>query len=153
MKTFRKPAKVEAEAVALSKKNAEGEFAYYTGGTKSNRKASGRTAVLALIRPARRPIPLATLYERAKEAAGDKGFDPAFVRGGLFNDGGAKGAIYFLLSKDAEGNFRAVRNIPYPDENFSKRPFKAGEIVIRAEKPLASVGAAAVEAPKTGGSN
>lgn len=139
IKEFRKPGKVDGEAVSLSKKNSEGDFVFFTGGTKINRKASGRTAVLSLIREKRRPIPLATLYDRAKAASGDKGFDPAFVRGGVYNDTGAKGAIYFLLSRDSEGNFRAVRNIPYPDENFSKKPFKAGDIVVRAETKPASL--------------
>jgi hypothetical protein len=150
MKEFRKPGKVDGEAVTLSKKNSEGEFVFFTGTPKTNnRKASGRTAVLSLVKEKRKPIPLAVLYERARAAAGDKGFDPAFARGGLSLAGLAKPAVYFLLYKDEKGNYRAGVNIPNPDENFSKRPFKKGDIVIAAAKAEADVPAL----PAPGGSN
>ena len=139
MRTFRKPSPVEADNVASAKKTAE-EFVLFTGTPKTNaRKASGRTAVLTLVTEKRKPISLATLYERAANRAGKLvGFDPSFVRSGLALAAGAKPATYLLLEKDEKGNFRAVKNIPYPDENFSKKPFKAGDIVIAAKEAKAS---------------
>lgn len=134
MKEFRKPGKVDADQVSTMKKNAEGEFCFWTGTVKTNnRKASGRTAALSLIKEKRKPVPMATLYERAQKASGDKGFDPAFTRGGLALAGLAKPCVYFLLYKDEKGNFRAGVNIPNPDEAFSKKPFKKGDIVISAK--------------------
>lgn len=153
MKEFRKPAKVDAEAVNLSKKNSEGEFVFFTGTVKTNnRKASGRTAVLSLVREKRKPIPLATFYERARAAAGDKGFDPSFARGGLALAGLAKPAVYFLLYRDEKGNYRAGVNIPNPDDNFSKRPFKKGDIVLAASAaPKPDVPALPAPTPTVGG--
>ena len=153
MPAFRKPSKIDPELVTFGKKNYDGDFAFFTGGVKSNRKASGRTAVLALVRPARKPIPLAALIERSKDVTKDgRGFEPAFVRGGLFNDTGAKGAIYFLLRRDEKGNYRAVRDIPFPDAGFSKRPFKAGDIVVAASAEKAAPALPAPAAP-VGGEN
>lgn len=141
MRAFRKPTSVDADNVASAKKTAE-EYVFWTGTVKTNnRKASGRTAVLTLVNEKRRPISLASLYERAANAK-DKffGFDPAFARSGLGLAQQAKPCVYFLLEKDEKGNFRAVKNIANPDENFSKKPIKAGDIVIPAK--------AAIEAPK-----
>lgn len=142
MKEFRKPGKVDHEAVIVSKANASNEFVFWTGTIKqNNRKASGRTAVLTLVREKRRPIPLATLYDKAAKAAGDKGFDPAFARGGLALAGLAKPAVYFLLYKEGD-TYRAAVNIPNPDENYSKRPYKKGDIVFRDAPALPAPSAA-----------
>lgn len=131
MKLFRKPSKIDPALVKASEPNASDEYAFFTGTPKTNnRKASGRTAVLTLVTEKRRPIPLAELYRRAAKAKGEAGFDPAFVRGGLSLAGLAKPAVYFLLYKDDKGNYRAGVNIPYPDETFSKRSYKKGDIVL-----------------------
>lgn len=136
MRAFRKPSKIEAQDAEAVKTNSANEYAFYTGTVKTNaRKASGRTAVLGLVKEKRKPIPLATLAERALNASGVKvGFEYSFVRSGLSLAQGAKPCVYFLLSRDAEGNYRAVKNIPAPDAAFSAKPFRAGDIVIAAEK-------------------
>jgi hypothetical protein len=138
MRAFRKPSKIEIspEDVKAIASNASNEFAFYTGTVKTNaRKASGRTAVLTLVKEKRRPIPLATLAERARGVAGvNVGFEYSFVRSGLSLAQGAKPCVYFLLSRDDAGNYRAVKNIPAPDANFSSKPFKTGDIVVPAEK-------------------
>lgn len=154
MKEFRKPRKIDLEAVKATFANAEGEYAFFTGTVKTNnRRASGRTAVLSLISEKRKPIPLAVLYDRAAS----KGFDPAFVRGGLALAGLANPAVYFLLYKDGEGAFRAAVNIPLPDPAFTSKPYKRGDAVIaksgEAAKPAkpakpTEVTVASLPAPK-----
>lgn len=152
MRAFRKPSAMDAEKIASAKKTAD-EYVLWTGTVKPNwRKASGRTACLSLVTEKRKPISLAAWYERAANAADKlKGFDPDFARGGLALAQGAKPAVHFLLSKDEAGNYRAVKNIPYPDEAFSKRPIKAGDIVVAAEGKSPKLEAPkpkALEAPK-----
>lgn len=152
MKEFRKPGNVDSEAIAVSKANAGNEYVFYTGTVKTNnRKASGRTAVLSLVKEKRKPVPLATFYDRAARAAGNKGFDPAFARGGLALAGLAKPAVYFLLYRDGDA-YRAAVNIPNPDENYSKRPFKKGDVVYREEgKAKPETPALPSPTPATGG--
>jgi hypothetical protein len=142
MKAFRKPSKLDAGRVESSIKTAD-EYILWTGSEKPNwRKASGRTACLRLVTEKRKPVSLAAWYGRAADAASKlTGFDSDFARGGLSLAQGAKPAVHFLLTKDAEGNFRAVKNIPFPDPSFSAKSIKAGDIVIAAEKK-------AIAAPK-----
>jgi len=134
MKAFRKPMKLDGSKVESSIKTAD-EYILWTGTEKPNwRKASGRTACLRLITEKRKPVALATWYQRAADAASKlTGFDSDFARGGLSLAQGAKPAVHFLLTKDGDGNYRAVKNIPYPDSAFSTKPIKAGDIVVAAE--------------------
>jgi hypothetical protein len=131
MPAFRKPSKVPPEAFEVGKANAEGYFAYYTGSPKLNiRKASGRTRVTRLI-PARKPYPLATLLERAKESVEGRGDSPASIRSDLGNAAKAKPAVYFLLYLEpATGNYVAVSNVDNPDPAYFKKPIKAGDVII-----------------------
>ncbi|MEE9569502.1 MAG: hypothetical protein V3W37_08960 [Candidatus Binatia bacterium] len=135
-KTFAKPAKIPAErAEALASNLSGDEFVLYTGGAYSRRRASGRSASLATITEVKKPVALSTYVSRALTAGPNgTGYDTAISVGGLSLHQGAKPAVYLYLVKDADGNYRAKKDIPNPDRTFSEKPFEGGDIVIAAPK-------------------
>jgi hypothetical protein len=137
-KGFTKPAPVSAELVKekLGRLSVDGLFVYWSGNAYRIRRGSGRSGALTLITEKRRPISLKVLIERAAQATPNGGYTPDFVRSGLFLHGGSKPAVFFAVTKDADGNLVAARDYPYPDEEVSKKPIKAGDIVVKATKDV-----------------
>lgn len=126
-----KPTKIDGEFLAKKKADAGDIFVLFTGGKYRARKTSGRFLSLGTVKEVGKPIPLATVYERAATVAGPKGgFSPDLVRSGLFLHQGAKPAVYIALEKNDKGEFVAAKDVAMPDEAwFGKRSFKAGDIV------------------------
>lgn len=133
-KGFAKPQKVENLQASLDNL-AEDEYVFYTGGKYGRRRQSGRSASLATITEVKKPVPIREYAKRAATAGpGGTGFPTSISIAGLGLHAGAKPAVYLYLVKDAEGNFRAKKDIPNPDRSFSETPFKAGDVVIPATK-------------------
>lgn len=137
-----KPRSISAEALADAIARVEGSGLYvaYAGFAKKNTfKGYGRgPALLAATGGKTRPVPLGEAFKRAANSDGELvGYEPTFVRSALSLAAGAKPSVFFLLERDKEGNFRAATNngFPYPDVRFSAKPFKPGDIVIRAAEP------------------
>jgi len=133
-KGFAKPKSIPTEVGNALRDNVSAdEFVLYTGGNYGRRRASGRSACLATITE-RSPVSLRTYVERALKAGPDgRGFDTGISVAGLSLHQGAKPAVYLYLVKDADGNYRAKKNIPTPDKAFSEKPFAAGAVVIPAK--------------------
>lgn len=125
-----KPTKIDAETLAKKKADAGDIYVLYTGGKYRARKSSGRFLSLGTVTEIGKPIPLATVYERAAKVRDGKGFTPDLVRSGLFLHQGAKPAVFIALEKDDKGEFRAAKDVPLPDRDyFAGRSFKAGDLV------------------------
>ena len=132
-KGFAKPGKVENADDMLGNVAAD-EYVYYSGGKYGRRRASGRSACLATVTEVKKPVALTDYVKRGFKAGPDgKGFDTSISVGGLSLHQVAKPTVYFYLVKDAEGNFRAKRDIPNPDTAISAKPIAAGDIVIKAK--------------------
>jgi hypothetical protein len=139
-KAFRRPGKIDAEELKVRAEEGRKseEFVFYTGGRYGRRKASGRSKALATITETRKPVSIATLFERAAK----EGFDPPFVRNGLGLHSVAKPSIYLFVEKTSDG-YRAVKDIPTADGAPFGVPggyvsFEAGDLVLDAKgKPVA----------------
>ena len=138
-KGFARPATLKADEVSGGIENiAADEFVFWTGENYRARRGSGRYAVLSTVKESGKFVPVRELAKRAAKAAGDKGFRPSFVSGGLYNHQGSKPTVFFYLVRDEEGNYRAKRDIPFPSEKVSSKAIKAGEIVFsKAGKAIA----------------
>lgn len=146
-KGFAKPKLLDSASVkALSDNVSDSLYVLYTGGNYGRRKASGRSKSLATVTERGKPIPIRTYIARAAKVVDPetgKGFGTDISVGGLSLHQGAKPAVYLYLERDADGNYRAVKNVPTPDPAYFEAAyrrggFKAGDIVIPAEKPKAS---------------
>jgi hypothetical protein len=138
-------ARVDKEAVegALKRMAVENLYVYYTGGSYRARSKSGRTLALRTIHEKLKPVPLAEVIRRAATASDGKGFDPAFVRAGLFLHQGAKPCVYMALEKRADGAFVAAKAIPTPDEALFSKGFKPDDVVIPVGGKLKAIAAPA----------
>jgi len=132
-KGFAKPAKV-ANADDMLGNVATDEYVYYSGGKYHGRRASGRNICFKTVTEVKKPVALTDYVKRGFKAGPEgKGFDTSISVGGLSLHQVAKPTVYFYLVKDAEGNFRAKRDIPNPDAAISAKPIAAGDIVIKAK--------------------
>lgn len=145
-KGFAKPRALTADLSKGMLENVSGdEFILFTGGAYSRRRASGRSACLNTVTEKGKPLALADYVARCFKAGpdGKNGFGTDIAIGGLSLHQGAKPAVYLYLVRDAEGNFRAKKDIPTPDPTFLKGPIKAGDVVVAAAAKKASAPVAA----------
>ncbi len=140
-KGFAKPSKIAADiATAMTSNISDDEYVVWTGNNYGRRRASGRSACLNTITEKLKPIALSEYVKRCLTAGPDgKGFDTSISVGGLGLHQIAKPTVYLHLVRDAEGNYRAKKDIPNPDSDFSAKPIGAGDIVIAAKKGKALV--------------
>jgi hypothetical protein len=129
-------------AVAAAAEGNDSEFLYYTGNPYRAKRKSRRFRTLsAAVLPAEVGtfVPFATVLDRATKAVSkSEGFDPANVRGDIYNHQNSKPVVYFLLERDGEGNYRAVKDIANPDPTVSDKPIEAGAVVFAAKKRAAT---------------
>lgn len=135
-KAFRRAEAIGEDVIEALRVRFSGDdrFVIYTGGAYSRRRASLRSNALATIKEAGKPVPILEFLTRAARAEGEgRGYDPNVALGGLALHAGAKPAVYLYVYRDGDV-FRAVKDIPNPDPNFSKVPFKKGEVVLALAK-------------------
>lgn len=136
-KGFAKPKALDNDTAKAQAENISAdEYVLWTGNQYGRRRASGRSACLNTVTEKMTPVPLSEYVKRSQKAGADgKGFDTSISVGGLSLHQIAKPTVYFYVIKDAEGNFRAKKDIPNPDRAHFDKPLKAGDIVLAAKKP------------------
>lgn len=134
-KGFAKPAALDKEKTLAAISNISGdEYILWTGNEYGRRRASGRSVSLRTITEKLKPIPLAEYASRASKVSGEgRGFDTSISIGGLSLHQIAKPTVYFYVIRDAEGNYRAKKDIPNPDRALFDKPLRAGDIVLAAK--------------------
>lgn len=104
------------------------------------RKGSGRGDVLSLVKKRYTPIPLKKIVLEARNAFEGKGYSVGFVRSAFYLQRNSVPAVYYLLRKDEEGNYRAAADYPArsvdpsyePFAKFRSRGIKANAVLIPA---------------------
>ena len=140
-KGFAKPAKIADDvAKSLVENLSDDEFVIWTGNEYGRRRASGRSLSLRTITEKMKPVPLTEYVKRAFAAGPDgRGFDTSISVGGLSLHQIAKPTVYFYVIRDADGNYRAKKDIPNPDRALFEKPLKAGDIVLAAKKETRAI--------------
>jgi hypothetical protein len=119
------PSSILNDAISRAPDN---QFIIWTGHPYAVRQGSLRSGALLLIKEIGKPVPLRDLLRRAAAAGGEKGFDPDSVRSGVRLHQGSKPAVYLFVQRDAAGDYRAVRDIPFASPKL--RRFRQDEVIM-----------------------
>ena len=114
-----------AEAIGRAPDN---RFIIWTGHCYSSWQRSLRSRALALIKEVGKPVALRDLMRRAARIEGERGYDPDVARSGVRLHQGSKPAVYLLVERGADGDYRAVTSVPYAGPAL--RRLSRGEVVM-----------------------
>ena len=102
-------------------------YVIWNGQHCPGRAGSIRSRALGLIDEVWRPVPLRTLLMRAAQLSACAGLDPDTVRNAVRMHQTAGHACYFLVRRNASGDYAAVADVPSPSTG---RRLRAGDIVL-----------------------